>query len=127
MLAWVAIFDCDTTRRPSHRLAMPCRVRLHLALDLLQQLAQLTLVSLCSRPADAQSLLFVWLRDQVEVYVVHNLVRNVSVVLQNVVVLDVLRNSYLLRDGKHFGELVVGYVVELCTVVFGDDELDEVR
>jgi len=37
--------------------------------------------------------------------------------------LDVLRDSNSLRDGEDFGELVVGNVVELCPVVFGDDEL----
>jgi len=37
--------------------------------------------------------------------------------------LDVLRDSNSLRDGEDFGELVVGNVVELCAVVFGDDEL----
>jgi hypothetical protein len=41
--------------------------------------------------------------------------------------LDVLRNRDLLCDREDFSELVVGYVVELCAVVFGDDQLDEVR
>jgi hypothetical protein len=106
---------------------MPGGVHLHLTLDLLQQLVQLTLVSLRSRPVDTQAFSVVRLRDQVEVYVVHHLVRNASVVLQDVVVLDVLRDSYLLRDRKHFGKLVVGYVVELFAVVFGDDELCVLR
>jgi hypothetical protein len=34
-----------------------------------------------------------------------------------------LRNGNLLGYGEHFRELVVGDVVELCAVVFGDDEL----
>jgi hypothetical protein len=51
--------------------------------------------------------------------------RNPSVVLQDVVVLDVLRNCNLLGYGEHFVELVVGDVVQLCTVEFGDDELGD--
>ncbi len=56
-------------------------------------------------------------------HMIHNLMRNPSVVLQDVVVLDVLRHSNALRDGQDFGELVVGYVVELCAMVFRDDQL----
>jgi hypothetical protein len=54
---------------------------------------------------------------------IHNLMRNPPVVLQDVVVLDVLRDSNAFRNGQDFGELVVGYVVELCAVVFWDDQL----
>jgi len=53
----------------------------HLALDLLQQLAQLALIRLLSRPSDPETLLFVRLWDQVEVYVIHDLMRDPSVIL----------------------------------------------
>lgn len=51
------------------------------------------------------------------------LMRKPAIVLQDVVVLKALRDSDLLGYGQQLGELVVGDVVELCAVVFGDDEL----
>jgi hypothetical protein len=50
-------------------------------------------------------------------------VGNAAIVLQDVVVLNALRNRNPLRHGQHLGELVVGDVVQLGTVVFGYDEL----
>ena len=96
---------------------------LHLAPDLLQQLLQLAHVRLLRRPLDAQPLLLVRLRDEVEVHMIDLLVSNAAVVLQDVVVLDALRNRNLLRHGQHLGQLVVGDVMQLSAVVFGDDEL----
>jgi hypothetical protein len=58
-----------------------------------------------------------------EVHMVHHLVRNASIVLQDIVVLNVLRNRNALRYREHFGELVIGDVVQFCAVVLGDDEL----
>jgi hypothetical protein len=57
------------------------------------------------------------------VYVIDDLMCNLSVVLQDVVVLYILRNCDLLRNGENFSELVVGYVVQFCAVVFRDDKL----
>lgn len=54
---------------------------------------------------------------------VNLLMRNSAIVLQNVVVLDALCDGNLLRHRENFCELVVGDVVQLCTVVLGDDEL----
>jgi len=54
-------------------------------------------------------------------HMIYNLMRNPSVVLQNVIVLDVLSDGNALRDGQDFGQLVVGYVVKLCAMMFGDD------
>ena len=51
------------------------------------------------------------------------LVGNAAVVLQNVVVLDALSDRNPLRYGQHLGQLVVGDVVQLGAMVFGDDEL----
>jgi hypothetical protein len=59
----------------------------------------------------------------VEVNVIHNLMSNTSVVLQDIVVLSIHRLSNLLCDGQDLGELVVGDIVEFCAVVFGNDEL----
>lgn len=50
-----------------------------------------------------------------------------AIVLQNVVILDVLRRfqggSDLFGDGEELGEVFVGDVGEFLAVVFGDDEL----
>jgi hypothetical protein len=54
---------------------------------------------------------------------VHYLMRNSSIVLQNIIVLQALSNGNLLRYGQHLVKLIVRDVVELCTVVFGNDEL----
>lgn len=59
-----------------------------------------------------------------KVHMVHHLMRNPSIVLQDVVVLDVLRNGNALCNRQHLGELVVWDVVEFCAVVFRDDELE---
>ena len=56
-------------------------------------------------------------------HMVDDLVGDAAIVLQDVVVLDVLGDGDLLGDGQDLGELVVGDVVQLCAVVFGDDEL----
>jgi len=56
-------------------------------------------------------------------HMIYDLVRDTAIVLQDVVVLDVLRDGYFLGYGEDLGELVVGDVVEFCAVVFGDDEL----
>jgi hypothetical protein len=58
-----------------------------------------------------------------EMHMVHNLMRNPSIILQDIVVLHSLRDGNPLRDGQHFGKLVVGDFVQLCTVELGDDEL----
>jgi hypothetical protein len=75
------------------------------------------------RPTDTQTFLFVWLRDHVEVDVIHDLMSHTSIVLQNVVVLSIYRLSDLLCDRQDLGELIVGDIVEFCAVVFGNDEL----
>lgn len=56
-------------------------------------------------------------------HMVHYLMRNPSIILQDIVVLDVLRERNLLGHGEHFRELVVRDVVQFRAVVFGDDEL----
>jgi hypothetical protein len=56
-------------------------------------------------------------------HMIHHLMRDAAVVLQNVVVFYALGESNLLGDGEQFGELVVRDVVQLCAVEFGDDEL----
>lgn len=56
-------------------------------------------------------------------YVVDQLVRDAAVVLQDVVVLAADGLGDLLGDGQNLGQLVVGDVVQLGAVVFGDDEL----
>lgn len=54
------------------------------------------------------------------------LVRNSSIVLQHVVVLQILRDGDLFRDAEDLGELRVGDVVQFGAVVFGDYELQGV-
>lgn len=56
-------------------------------------------------------------------YVIDNLMRDAPVVLEDVVVLAADGLGDLLGDGQDLGELVVGDVVELGAVEFGDDEL----
>lgn len=109
------------TRHTRHNLA----TSLHFRLDLLQQLLQLSLIRLLRRPLNAQTLLLIWLGDQVEMHMIDLLMRDTTVVLQNIVVFDALRNGDLLGHGQHFGQLVVGNVMELRAVVFGDDQLEE--
>jgi hypothetical protein len=58
-------------------------------------------------------------------HMVNLLVRNPSIVLQDVVVLDALRNRNPLRHGQDLGKLVIGDVVELRAVVLGNDELHD--
>ena len=54
---------------------------------------------------------------------VHNLVRNPSIVLEDVIILNALRYRNLLCYGQNFGELVIGYIVQFCAVVLGYDQL----
>jgi hypothetical protein len=61
--------------------------------------------------------------NHMSTHMVNLLVRNPSVVLQDVVVLDALRNRDPLRHGQDLGKLVIGDVVELRAVVLGNDEL----
>lgn len=56
-------------------------------------------------------------------YVVHDLVRNAAIVLQNVVVLHALCQRDLLGHRQDLGKLIIGDVVELRAVELGDDEL----
>jgi hypothetical protein len=55
--------------------------RLHLRLDLLQQLRQLALIRARRGPSNAQALLLIRLWNQVKMYMVDLLVRNPAVVL----------------------------------------------
>ena len=55
------------------------------------------------------------------------LMRKAPVVLQDVVVLDALRDGDSLRHRQHLGELVVGNVVEFGAMVFGYDKLHTQR
>jgi hypothetical protein len=102
----------------------PIDYPLHLRLDLLQELRELTLVRALRLPLDTQPVLLIRLWDQMEVYMVDHLMRDPTVVLQDIVILDTLCNRDLLRHREHFRELVVGDIVELCAVVFRDDKLD---
>jgi hypothetical protein len=54
---------------------------------------------------------------------IYDLMRNPSIILQDIVILQSLRNGNLLRDRQHFVELVVGNIVQLRAVELGDDEL----
>lgn len=56
-------------------------------------------------------------------HMIHHLMRNLSIVLQDVVVVRSHSLGDLLCHRENFGELVVGDIVEFCAVVFGDDEL----
>ncbi|KAG9526731.1 hypothetical protein KCV07_g8, partial [Aureobasidium melanogenum] len=58
----------------------------HLRQDLLFELLELVLVTLLLRPADAQPLLLIRLRDHMEVHMIDHLMSNPSIVLQDVVV-----------------------------------------
>jgi len=111
---------CQVPTSPYVILVIAC---LHLTLNLLQQLLQLPLIRLLRRPLNAQPLLLIRLGNQVEVHMIHLLVCNAPVVLQNIVVFDALCDGDLLRHGEHLGQLIVGDVVQFRTVVFGDDEL----
>ena len=54
---------------------------LHLALNLIQQLGQLSLIRWLGRPSNSQSLLHIRLGDQMEMYMVYLLMRNATIVL----------------------------------------------
>lgn len=54
---------------------------------------------------------------------IYNLVRNLSIVLKHIVVLDALRKRDFLGYREHFVQVLVGDVVEFCAVEFRDDEL----
>lgn len=95
----------------------------HLTLDLFQQLLQPLLARVRLRPPDPQALSLIRLGDEVEVHVVHDLVRHAAVVLQDVVLVCAGCAGDPGGDGKEFGQLVVGDVGEFGAVVFGDDEL----
>lgn len=71
----------------------------HLRLNLLQQRLQLVLPGTHLRPPDPQALLLVRLGNHVHVDMVHLLVRQPSIVLQDVVILCPCRGGDLLRDG----------------------------
>lgn len=95
----------------------------HLGLDLLQQCLQLVHVCLLLRPLDTQSLLLIWLGDNVEVDMIDFLVGQTAVVLQDVVVFVALRGCNLLGYGEQFREGVVWNVGDFRAVVLGDYEL----
>jgi hypothetical protein len=54
---------------------------------------------------------------------IDDLMRNPSIVLQNVIVFKTLGNRNLLRDRQHLAELIVRDIVKLRAVVFRDNEL----
>lgn len=54
---------------------------------------------------------------------IHNLMRNLAIILQDVVILEALRDGDFLGHREHLVQLVVGHVVQFCAVVFGYDEL----
>jgi len=110
----------------SKRISFPRGFPLHLCHNLLSKLLQLVLVALLLRPVDTQAFLLVRLGNHVEVNVVHDLVSDASIVLQDVVVLGIHCLSNLLCDRQDLCELVVGDIVEFCAVVFGNDELRQV-
>lgn len=60
-------------------------------------------------------------------HMIHLLMRNAPIVLQDVVVLDTLCDGDFLRHGQHFRELVVGDIMQFGAVVFGDDQLRRVN
>lgn len=62
------------------------------------------------------------LGDDVEVYVVDDLVCDAAVILEDVVVLEPLCSGDLLRDGHHIREVFVWELVELCRMVFRNDQ-----
>jgi hypothetical protein len=82
----------------------PCPYHpLHLTLNLVQQPLQLALIRLLTRPLDPQPLRLIRLRNQMKMHMIHHLMRNPPVVLQDIVVLDVLRHRYLLGNLEDFG------------------------
>ena len=99
---------------------------LHLGQDFLLELLELVLVTLLLRPVDTQAFLLVGLGNHVEVDVIHDLMSDAAVVLQDVVILSVYGLSDFLCDGQDLCELVVGDIVEFCAVVLGNDELGRV-
>ena len=95
----------------------------HLGQDFLLELLELVLVTLLLRPVDTQAFLLVGLGNHVEVDVIHDLMSDAAVVLQDVVILSVYGLSDFLCDRQDLCELVVGDIVEFCAVVLGNDEL----
>lgn len=58
--------------------------------------------------------------------VINLLMRQPTVVLQDIVVLGTRCFGNALRNGEDLGETVVRDVCQLCTVVFGDDKLQAI-
>src|SRR5260370_12779607 len=87
-------------------------------LQLVVKSLQFVLARLLRRPADHQSLIitFARLRNDVEVYMVHNLMGDRSVVLQNVVVLCAQCNSDFLCEWKSVCEVFIWKPVEFLRV-----------
>lgn len=111
--------------RPSRACSPAAHRRSHLGPQLLAQLRQRLFVRFLSRPLDTQPLRLVWLRNHMHMHVVHDLVRQAPVILQNVVVLGSGRLGNFGGDGEQFREVFVRDVGQFGAVVFGDDQLEE--
>lgn len=93
------------------------------------QRAQLLEVGDLCRPADSQAGLLVDLGDQMEVDMVHFLVRDPTVVLKNVVArafgpVHVAANGLhqSLGDWQQVCQVLVGQVMQLASMELGDDQ-----
>jgi hypothetical protein len=99
------------------------RTRLHPTLHLRQQTLQLLLRHLHHRPTNPQSLLLIRLRDDMEMHMVHQLMRLASVVLQQVIIRSASRRRDPLGHRQDLRQVLVRDVGQLGAVEFGDDEL----
>lgn len=90
------------------------------ALDLFVNVCQLLLSRLHGRPTDAKTLLFVWLRDHMEVNMIDHLMSHAAVVLQNIVLLGARGDRNLLSNREELGQVLIGNVVKLGAVVLGN-------
>lgn len=96
--------------------------RLNFLLDFLVELLEILFVGVVRRPADPQALLFIGFVDDVKVHMVYDLVRDPAIVLQDVVVLELHRDSNLLCGGHDIPQLLVRDLVQFGSVRLGKDE-----
>lgn len=96
---------------------------LDLGLHLLKQLRQLLLVALLHRPLHTKTFLGIWLRNYVYVNMIHFLMCQATIVLQNVVLLCTGRARNLGCYREDLRKRIVGNIGQCAAMMLRDDEL----
>ena len=99
-------FQSHHTTELAQPLPLPKAIS-HPRLNLLKQLLQLLHIRLLLRPPNTESLLAIRFRNHMEMHMINLLMRNPSIILQNIIILRPSRLNQFLNDGQDFGECVV--------------------